>query len=316
MEINTKSWIMDYYDENEIHFYRKKKTYFSGKTKFQKVEFVELPSIGETLIIDGELQSARQDEYIYHESLVHPACLLNQKTEHVLIIGGGEGATLREVLKYNTIKSVTMVDIDEELVQLFSRKMENWHKGSFKDPRVNLVFEDGRKYLEDTSERFDVIILDLTSSFGERVEEKFDPILNLYSKQFYSICSSKLKKDGLIGIQALELTPADWSEHAVIRRSLATAFKHVLSYSVFIPSFYTTWGFLLASQSHNFETLTSKKINDMIARKKISSKLSFFDGNTFIGTSNLSKDLRRNILQKGSIIEDNKPLVVYPKEPN
>ncbi|EPG75770.1 putative spermidine synthase [Leptospira fainei serovar Hurstbridge str. BUT 6] len=314
MEINTKSWIMDYYDENEIHFYRKRKTYFSGKTQFQKVEFVELPSIGETLIIDGELQSAAQDEYIYHESLVHPACLLNKKTEHVLIIGGGEGATLREVLKYNTIKSVTMVDIDKELVQLFSRKMQNWHKGAFQDRRVNLIFEDGRKYLEATNERFDVIILDLTSSFGERVEEKFDPILNLYSKQFYSICSSKLKKDGIIAIQALELTPADWSEHAVIRRSLATAFKHVLSYTVFIPSFYTTWGFLLGSQSHSFETLSPKKINSIIAEKKLESKLCSFDGNAFIGTTNLPKDLRKNIMSKGSIIEDDKPLTIYPKE--
>ncbi|TGJ99049.1 spermidine synthase [Leptospira langatensis] len=314
MEIDNRIWVLDYVDKDEMHFYRKTDTYFSGKTASQDVDLVELPAIGQTLIVNGELQSAANDEYIYHEALVHPACLLNSKLEDVLIIGGGEGATLREVVKYSSVRSVTMVDIDKELVSLFSQTLNSWHKGSFQDKRAKLVFQDGRKFLEKTQEKYDVIILDLPTYFAEKSKAS-DPIQNLYSKQFYSICSSHLKKGGLLVTQASELTPLDWNGHALIRRTLARNFRSVISYSGFVPSFYTNWGFLLASQEMDLEKIGSSKIDALISKKRIGPKLSFFDGLTFVGMRSLSKELRKNISKKGNIILDD-PSVIAPLKKN
>ncbi|TGK08069.1 spermidine synthase [Leptospira semungkisensis] len=304
MEIDDRYWVMDYGDKDEMHFYRKTDTYFSGKTSSQNVDLVELPAIGQTLIINGELQSALNDEYIYHEALVHPACVLNPKLEEVLIIGGGEGATLREVLKYSSVRSVTMVDIDRELVGLFSQTLSSWHKGSFKNKKAKLVFQDGRKYLEESQEKYDAILLDLPSYFPDRAKTEPDPIQNLYSKQFYSICAARLKKGGVLVTQASELTPTDWKGHALIRRTLSQHFNSVISYSTFVPSFYTNWGFLLASQDIDLEKVDSSKIDKWISKKKVGSKLAFFDGTTFVGMRVLSKELRKNISRKGNVILD------------
>ncbi|MEM2757695.1 MAG: spermidine synthase, partial [Sulfolobales archaeon] len=105
------------------------------KTKYQSVQIVELEEFGKALILDGLIQSSQADEFVYHESLVHPALLTHPNPKKVLIIGGGEGAALREVLKHPTVTNAVMVDIDGELVELSKRYLEEMHNGSFNDPR-------------------------------------------------------------------------------------------------------------------------------------------------------------------------------------
>ncbi|TGK12617.1 spermidine synthase [Leptospira fletcheri] len=314
MIISDGKWVKDYYDDNELHFYRKRKSIFKKKTKFQEVELVELPAIGEVLIIDEELQSAKMDEHIYHETLVHPAMISNENPKKVLILGGGEGATLREVLKYQSVELAVMVDIDAELVEFFHHNMPHWHLGAFDDPRTELALIDGKEYLEKTSHQFDVIIIDLTSGFTERMQEEFEPILNLYSKEFYALCKSKLAPNGIVAVQAFELTPLDWSEHAVLYRTMSSAFSRVTSYSTFIPSFYTNWGFLIASNRKDAAELSPEEMEQRIQTRDLTNKLKSFSGQNFLGMKSMPKDLQANLQRPGTVIEDNKPIKVYPKE--
>jgi spermidine synthase len=131
----------------EFHSFAARSFLFTGRTAFQEVAILDTQEYGKMLVIDGRTQSAEEDEYIYHEALVHPAMLTHPEPRQVLIIGGGEGASLREVLRYRSVERVVMVDIDRELVELCQKWLPEWHQGAFQDPRVELVFADGKDYI-------------------------------------------------------------------------------------------------------------------------------------------------------------------------
>ena len=151
------------------------------------------------MVLDGHTQSAEFDEYIYHEALVHPGLTACRNPRSVLVIGGGEGATLREVLRHPGIERIVMVDIDAKFVDLCREMLPQWHRGAFDDPRVELVFSDGKAFIEQTSEIFDVVILDVVDAFDE------GPATLLYTRAFYGAAKSRLRPDGILVIQAMEL---------------------------------------------------------------------------------------------------------------
>ena len=133
----------------------------SGHTAYQQVEVLESETFGRSLVLDGKTQSTERDEFVYHEALVHPAMSSHPDPRTVFIGGGGEGGTLREALSHRSVERVVMLDLDPEVVELCRRFLPNHHQGSFDDPRANLLHEDARGYLEDTSDYYDAIILDL-----------------------------------------------------------------------------------------------------------------------------------------------------------
>ena len=156
------------------------KFYYPGKTKYQFVQCFYNEFLGKVLFLDKRIQSAQIDEYIYHESLVHPALITHPSPREVLVIGGGEGATLREVLRHSTVEKVIMVDIDRELVELCQKYLPEWSKGAFSNPKTDLIFKDARPFVEKTREKFDVIISDLT----EPIEQ--GPSVFLFTEEFFS----------------------------------------------------------------------------------------------------------------------------------
>jgi len=125
------------------------------------------------------IQSSEDDEDLYHEMLVQPAMLCHSNPHHVLIIGGGEGAALREVLAHPSVKSVVMVDIDQKLVELCREHLSSWHCGAFDNPRVHLIYEDGRRFIENDLNLYDVVIIDVVDMLDN------GPARSLYTKQFY-----------------------------------------------------------------------------------------------------------------------------------
>jgi spermidine synthase len=152
------------------------------KSEFQEIIIAECEDFGKALILDGYIQSTVADEFIYHESLVHPAMLLHPNPKRVLIIGGGEGATLREVLKHNTIEEAIMVDIDRDVVELSKEFLPEMHCGSFFDKRARIVIDDGKRFVEKELAReskYDVVIMDLTDPYSSEIAK------DLYSKQFF-----------------------------------------------------------------------------------------------------------------------------------
>ena len=173
-----------------------RKVYYSGQTAFQKVDVLDSELFGRSLILDGKTQSTERDEHVYHETLVHPAMFCNPDPKQVFIGGGGEGGTLREVLRHKSVERATMVDLDSEVVALCREHLPNHHKGSFDDPRSNLIHEDARGYLQGTSDYYDVIILDLV-----------DPLEGgtaalLYTQEFYAIAKSRLNPGGVLVTQS------------------------------------------------------------------------------------------------------------------
>lgn len=132
----------------------------SSTSKFQTVDVVDLEPFGRTLLIDGLIQSCQVDEYVYHESLVHPALLAHPCPKSVYIGGGGEGSTAREVLRHSTVERCVMVDIDEDVVK-FCRENLPENSEAFADSRLELVIDDAKAVLEQSPTGFDVIIMDL-----------------------------------------------------------------------------------------------------------------------------------------------------------
>jgi len=131
------------------------------QTEYQHVMIVEGECFGRSLILDGKTQSTELDEFVYHEGLVHPSMVSHPNPKNVLIIGGGEGATAREVLKYSSVEKVTMVDIDQKLVDLCKKFLPNHHMNSFSSPRMDLYYSDALEFVESVPKGFEVAIIDV-----------------------------------------------------------------------------------------------------------------------------------------------------------
>jgi spermidine synthase len=297
------SWLVDQCSADEIHMFKRSGKILAQQTQFQELQYVETETYGGVLVLDGAVQSAETDEYLYHEALVHPAMIAHPNPKSVLILGGGEGATLREVLKHPTVKRAVMVDLDGELVEFCKLHLGSWHQGAFEDPRVELRHEDGRAYLEHCKEQFDVIIFDITDGIPE------GPAMGLYTKEFHKICHDRLTSDGVMAVQACRLTLTYWEEHAVIRQTLGTAFPIVRSYITFIPSFLVTWGFLLATKGVDPLQLSAEMVTKRIAERGLTPQLRMYDEMAHMVLFCLPKELRQNLEKPARILEDGKPLV-------
>jgi spermidine synthase len=131
--------------------------------------------------LDEKIQSTESDEYIYHEALVHPSLLAHPNPKRVFIAGGGEGATAREVLRHKSVERVVMVDIDDIVCKTSKEFLPKHHRGAFDNPRYQLIIEDAKVWLQQTEEKFDVMVLDL----ADPVED--GPAYMLYTKEFYTM---------------------------------------------------------------------------------------------------------------------------------
>ena len=277
---------------------------FQTITKYQKAEIIDSTAFGRCLILDGKTQSSEADEYIYHESLVHPAALLHSNPESVFIGGGGEGATLREILKHNTVKRVVMVDIDEEIITICKKYLLNHHQGAFSDPRLELYIQDARSFLESTSEDFDLVILD----FADPLEN--GPASMLYTKNFYKTIKTRLKPGGILVTQAGPTGNYNYSEcFTSIINTLKLPFKTVSPSSFFIPSFGTPWGVVLASDIDLTMPAPASQI-DLLLRRRVSQSMHYYDGITHQNLFSLPKYLRKGITEENRVISDKNPIFI------
>ena len=297
-------WFYDYVTPDMLQLYSIEEAIYSGKTEFQSVEIIELGSLGKCLILDGKIQSSEADEFIYHEALVHPAMFTHPNPEKVFIAGGGEGATLREVLAHKSVKRAVMVDIDSEVIDICRRLLPSLHQGSFEDSRLELHYADARGHLKQSQEDFDVIILDLP----EPIEE--GPAFQLYTKEFYEFLRGKLTSQGILCLQA---GCSVWGNHLLftaINHTLKSVFPSVFPYQTHVPSYGGTWGFALASQKSNPLNLSPTEIDRMIpSRMKMSPR--FYDGIAHHGVFMLPKHLRQAIDEEKRIITEKESLFIY-----
>lgn len=284
--------------------YKVKKVIFSGKTEYQKVDIVDLEAYGKTLFLDQKIQSALVDEYIFHESLVHPALFTHPLPKKVLIIGGGEGATLREVLKHGTVEEVTMVDIDGELVELCKTHLPEWHRGAFEDPRSHILYGDARQFLFEREETFDVIVSDLT----EPLEE--GPSQLLFTKEFYTKVWERLSEDGIIAIQSASGDPVYADFVASLVKTLEGIFPIVRVCWAFTWSFSMPWTFTIASKRYDPIHLSEEGVGERMASRAISG-LRYYSPEIHRAMFVLPPYLKE-ILKKGRFLTDKDPYI-YPE---
>lgn len=287
----TETW------PHEFHNFAVKACLYVGRTAFQEVAILDTHDYGKMLVIDGDTQSAEDDEYIYHEALVHPALLTHQDPRSVLIVGGGEGATLREILRYRSVERVVMVDIDRELVELCQKLLPEWHQGAFQDPRVELVFADGKEFVEQTHSLFDVILIDVCDAL------KDGPALSLYTEEFYRRTRERLAPGGLLVVQAMELSGLDYEDHRAVRNALLGVFPVVRSYATFVPSFWSDWGFLIASEGPDPAGVSPQLLAERLASRgpagaeDLGLALQFYDPETHFRMFTLTKDVKAALRQ-------------------
>ncbi|MEM1546660.1 MAG: polyamine aminopropyltransferase [Candidatus Methanomethylicia archaeon] len=241
------------------------------KTKYQNLIIVEFDEYGRALVLDDLVQSTEADEYIYHESLTHPIMTTHVEPRNILIIGGGEGATLREVLKHSTVSRAVMVDIDGELVNYAERDLEVMHQGSFKDSRAEKIIMDGKEYVKVTNNIFDVVVIDLTDPYGPEIARE------LYTGQFYREVYKVLTDDGLMVTQAGNSFYYE-ETYDFILQNINSVFPIVREYNVWIPSFGYACNFIIGSKKYDPASLTIEDINDRLKIRNV--KTYFYSGAT------------------------------------
>ncbi len=212
----------------------------SFRTPFQEIAILNTVDFGKMLVLDGAVQTTEKDEFVYHEMIVHPAFFtMNSVSEKVLVIGGGDGGTVREVLKHG-VERVDMVEIDREVVEVAKREIPSI-ASKLEDERVNLIFDDGREFVKDKENEYDVIIVDCSDPVG--------PSKVLYEEEFYKDCLRALKENGVFVTQS-ESPFAQRKVHRRVVRELEKVFKIVRPYLAFIPTYPSgMWSFTFASNS-------------------------------------------------------------------
>lgn len=213
---------------------RVRKVLHSGRSPYQRIDVVETAEYGRVLYLDRRFQTSEAEEYFYHESLVHPAMVIHSAPRKILLIGGGDGGALEEILKYRTVEHVDMVELDGEVVDVARRFFRSICGNAFEDPRVNVVVGDGRAFIEGSSDRYDVIILDLTDPMG--------PSKYVYTREFYNLCRDHLNPGGILSLH--NDSPFFYPEaFAVIVNTLKTVFPYMIQFVTFIPGYLLDFAF-------------------------------------------------------------------------
>lgn len=164
--------------------------HFDIETEHWKLIIFDNPDFGKVMMLDNVVQLTSLDEFVYHETHAHISLFAHGKARNVLIVGGGDGGVLREVLKHQTVESVTLCEIDRTVIDLCLEHFPEVSAGAFDDPRTNIVIADGTAFVKDTDEKFDVIIVDSTDPIG--------PGAVLFTPEFYADCKSCLAPAGLL----------------------------------------------------------------------------------------------------------------------
>lgn len=262
-----KKWFFEDFLEDDLQTlewgFRIDKEIYSKKNKFQKIEVFETKELGRVLVLDGFVQFATKDEFVYHQMLVHPAMFYSPKPEKVLIIGGGDGPTLREVLKH-PVKEVVLVDIDKDVTDVCKKYFSSTLKNSFSDKRVKVFHEDALTFVKKFKNKFDVVIEDLTDP---------TPVAKFcWNKKFYKDISDSLTKDGVAIFQSGQLRE---SFAGKTRGELKKVFKFFEIHRAFINYFpFDEHTFSVGSNSVNLSKIDFSTIENRFKKSKI--KLDYY----------------------------------------
>lgn len=187
--MDTELWYTEQHTDTVRFSIKVNKQLYSAQSDFQRIDVFESSEFGRFFTLDGLMMITQKDEFIYHDMIVHIPMATNPNIKHVLVVGAGDGGTVRELTRYKTIEHIDMVEIDKQVVDVCKEYFPETASG-FSDPRVTLHFEDGLKYVRTKQNEYDLIIVDSTDPFG--------PGEGLFTREFYGNCFNALKEDGIL----------------------------------------------------------------------------------------------------------------------
>ncbi len=215
---------------------------YSNRSQWQYIQVARSPLFGRMLILDDAVQTTERDEFTYHEMLAHLTLVTHPNPRRVLIIGGGDGGTLKEVLKH-PIDDVTMVEIDREVVDVSRHFIPSIGGAAFDDPRTRLLIDDGMAFVRTASEPFDVIVVDSTDPKG--------PGVALFSAEFYAACARLLRDDGILVAQSGSLL-YQRDLISTVRRHLGAIFPVAVTYWAAVPAYPgVLWSFTCGAKRYD-----------------------------------------------------------------
>lgn len=287
-ELRSDVWVYEYISPWDVYQHGVTRILASKTTRYQDMHIVESGSYGKALVLDGKWQSCTGDEFIYHEPLVHPAMLHHGAPKRVLVLGGGEGATVREALRWRSVESVVMVDIDGEVVEACREHLAEMHQGAFDDPRTTLVIDDALVYLDRTAERFDVVISDLSDPIED------GPSFKLFTKEYFASVKRVLAPGGVFVLQAGPVAPRDITLHARLVNTVKAVWPHVAHAMAPTVTYGSPWGFAFASE-RPFDLRPDPEETDRVLAEGTIGGLRFLDGRALLALMNPPAYLRRAI---------------------
>lgn len=258
-----------------------KEIYF-GKSKFQEIEVFETEVFGKILVIDGLIQLSTKHEFVYHEMLIHPALFSHPKPEKVLIIGGGDGGALREVVKH-PVKEVFLVDIDQKIIEVSKKYLPSVSNGAFGDKRVKVFIDDGLKFIKKYNNYFDIIINDSTDPEGASK--------SLWEVTFYKDISKALKEKGVAAFQTAYFQEK-FAQKA--RRRIRSIFPFFSLRRAFVGCFpFDEHTFSFGSKRLDFNKISPMKIKKRY--KKLNLNLKYYSPQIHFASEVLPKYLKEKI---------------------
>jgi len=275
----------EYYNERTGLTVGLKKLLFSKQSEYQLVEVYETDSWGNLMTIDGMVMLSEKDEFVYHEMLSHVAMFTHPEPKRVLIIGGGDGGTAREVLKHDSVEQVDMVEIDKTVVE--ASKLYFPGVSDFENPKLNVLYEDGIAFVKNIKVPYDVIIIDGSDPIG--------PAEGLFEKDFYQFCYNALSENGVLTSQ----TESPWVESYYpsmkkVFHALNEMFPISKMYLSFIP-LYPAGMWSMAIASKKVHPLDDEVIERVSGNKNLLKSLEYYNPDVHSGAFALPNFVRKII---------------------
>ena len=236
-------WFTEKESSGSAFSFKVKKHLYSFTTSYQRIDVLESYGFGKILILDGYTMFTEKDEFMYHETITHVPLFVHPDPEDVLIIGGGDGGVLREVLKHPEVRKATLVEVDEKVIEVSKRFFPQLSK-AFEDKRAHVVIADGASYVEDKKDEFDIIIVDSTDPYAGAASP-------LFQRKFYQDCYNALREDGIMVAQT-ESPYHDTYWVKNIYKEMKYAFPGRRMYLGYMPSYPgTLWSYAFASKRYD-----------------------------------------------------------------
>ena len=240
------------------------------QSTYQLIEVFDNALFGRVMRIDGCFMTSERDEFFYHEPMVHLPAMAHPGPRSALVVGGGDGGAVEELLKHPGMERVVLAELDADVVQLAREWLGHIHRGAFDDPRMELRIGDARALIASCGERFDQIVLDLTDPFG--------PALDLYTVEFYQDCRRALNPGGVLSLHLGSPIHLPGSM-ARIAASLRAAFPIVRPYLQYVPLYGTLWCMAMASDTTDPALLDATEVEARIAARGLQD-LQLYNGAT------------------------------------